>query len=138
MELNRDAIALLVDRFYAGVRADALLGPVFEPLLHGRWDAHLARMVDFWCTACKLQRDFRGNVYDKHMALPEIRLAHLLRWLRLWKRHTEALFAPQDAARLWRVALGVARVLHLGWFGELPRPEALQAQVEREAEASPA
>ena len=43
LELDRDALALLVDRFYASVRADDLLGPVFEPVLHDRWPAHLAR-----------------------------------------------------------------------------------------------
>lgn len=131
--LNRDAIAVLIDRFYTSVRADALLGPVFETLLQDRWDAHLARMVDFWCTASKIERSFRGNVFDKHMALPDIRLPHLLRWLRLWKAHTQALFAPGDAERLWDVALGVARVMHLGWFGNMPAAAELQAQAEQEA-----
>ncbi len=33
---ERAEIERLVSCFYADVRADALLGPVFEPLLHGR------------------------------------------------------------------------------------------------------
>ncbi len=133
---DRSGITVLVDRFYASVRADALLGPVFEPLLQGRWDAHLARMVDFWCTAAKIERRFQGDVYKRHMALAGITPAHLARWLWLWQQHTDALFAPEQAARLYGVALGVARVMHLGWFGELPSRAALQALVEQEAPAA--
>jgi hemoglobin len=131
--LDRAGITLLVDRFYAAVRADAVLGPVFEPLLQGRWDAHLARMVDFWCTASKVERSFRGDVYRQHMALTGITPQHLARWLRLWQQHTAALFAPAAAARLQGVAVGVARVMHLGWFGELPSRAALEILVAQEA-----
>ncbi len=131
---DRPALTLLVDRFYTDIRADALLAPVFEPVLHGRWPAHLARMVDFWCTACKLERSFRGNVYDKHMALPDMAPPHLVRWLQLWRQHTEALFAPEQAAHLQDVAVGVARVMHLGWFGALPSREALEELVAQPVE----
>lgn len=124
---DRAAIERLVARFYADVRADALLGPVFEPLLHGRWDAHLVRMADFWCTALKIERGFRGDVHHKHMALAGITPAHLARWLHLWHADTDALMTPPVAVRLQDVALGIARVMHLGWFGALPTREALLA-----------
>ncbi len=135
---ERAAIAQLVDRFYAAIRADALLAPVFEPVLKGRWPAHLARMVDFWCTACKIERSFRGDVYQKHMALPDMAPAHLARWLRLWRQHTEALFAPRQAAHLQDVAVGVARVMHLGWFGQLPSRDELQALIDSSGEPATA
>lgn len=118
--LDRTAIAGLVRRFYTDVRSDALLGPVFEPHLRAHWDGHLVRMTDFWCAAMKVQRGFRGHVYGKHMALPGITPAHLGRWLWLWRRDSAALMEPAAAARLQRVAVGVARVMHLGWFGTLP------------------
>lgn len=118
--LDRAAISRLVRRFYTDVRADALLGPVFEPHLRAHWEAHLARMTDFWCAAMKVQRGFRGRVYGKHMALPGITPGHLGRWLWLWHRDSAALMVPAAAARLQSVAVGVARVMHLGWFGTLP------------------
>lgn len=117
---DRAAIERLVARFYADVRADDLLGPVLEPLLHARWDAHLVRMTDFWCTALKIERGFRGDVHNKHMALAGITPAHLARWLRLWHADTAALMTPPVAVRLQDVAVGIARVMHLGWFGVLP------------------
>jgi hypothetical protein len=38
----------LVYAFYDRVRADPLLGPVFDAKLDGRWDTHLPKMVSFW------------------------------------------------------------------------------------------
>ena len=130
--IDRASITTLVHRFYDAVRADAELGPVFEAELHGRWDEHLERMVDFWCTAMKVSRSFRGNVYGKHMALPRIAPAHLKRWLRLWQAHSAALLPPSHATALQDVATGVARVMHMGWFGQLPPPGALEQWVQTE------
>lgn len=126
---DRAAIERLVGHFYADVRADPLLGPVFEPLLHGRWDAHLVRMADFWCTTMKIERGFRGDVHNRHMALAGIAPAHLARWLALWQRSTDAWMTPPAAHRLQDVAVGIARVMHLGWFGELPSRDELLAEL---------
>lgn len=129
MQVHTD-IHRLVHGFYAERRQDRLLGPVFEPLLEGHWDAHLARMVDFWCTALKVERRFRGDVYQRHMALADIRPEHLLRWLQLWERHCQRCLPPELAPRACHVALGVGRVMHLGWFGDLPSHQALARQVQ--------
>ena len=43
-----DAIRQLVDRFYAKVRRDPQLGPIFERALPADWGPHLATMHDFW------------------------------------------------------------------------------------------
>ena len=134
--VSRQAMHDLVHAFYAAVRADPELGPVFEAELHDRWDAHLARMVDFWCAATKVARGFRGDVYHKHMALPHMKPLHLQRWLRLWRAQTQALFAPEAAAELQATAIGVARVLHLGWFGHLPSPGALQTWLDSDTHAA--
>ena len=41
------ALPALLDRFYARVRADAALGPVFNDAVED-WDRHLATLADFW------------------------------------------------------------------------------------------
>lgn len=135
---DRAAIERLVARFYADVRADDLLAPVFEPLLHDRWPAHLVRMTDFWCTALKLERSFRGDVLHKHMGLAGITPAHVQRWLRLWQRDTALELNPAAAARLQDVAEGVARVMLLGWFGTLPSRAEVAALIEGAATGVPA
>lgn len=45
--IGEDVLRWLVHSFYARVRADAVLGPVFASRI-SNWDAHLERMVTFW------------------------------------------------------------------------------------------
>ena len=48
-----------------------------------------------------------------------------LRWLALWQRDTALELNPAAAARLQDVAVGIARVMFLGWFGRLPSRDQL-------------
>ena len=115
-----ESLTELVHRFYAAVRADALLGPVFEEALRDRWEPHLARMVDFWSTVALGSKSFRGNVFGKHMALQGVTPAHFAVWVRLWGEQTTRLFAPEVAHDLQVTAHGIARNLFLGYFGTHP------------------
>ena len=115
-----ESITLLVHGFYADVRKDRLLGPVFEQALHGRWDAHLQRLVDFWSTVALGTRSFRGDVFGKHMALQGVTPAHFAAWVGLWQQHTSRLFAPEVARDLQVAAHGIARNLFRGYFGNDP------------------
>ena len=55
---TEEEIRTLVHDFYDDVRQDALLGPIFNSRIHD-WDAHLAKLVDFWssirCTAAPMR-----------------------------------------------------------------------------------
>ena len=114
------SLTALVHGFYADVRANPLLGPVFEAALHDRWEAHLARMVDFWSTVALGSKSFRGNVFSKHMALSGVTPAHFAAWVKLWGEHTNRLFAPEVALELQTAAHGIARNLFMGYFGSRP------------------
>ena len=46
-ELDEDALARPVDRFYDRVRADGLLGPVFNAAVHD-WPEHKRLLTRFW------------------------------------------------------------------------------------------
>lgn len=70
----------LVHRFYARVRKDPLLGPVFARHVPD-WDAHLAHLVDFWSALLRGTRRFSGAPMPKHMALPGLQPALFRRWL---------------------------------------------------------
>ncbi|MCK9515116.1 MAG: group III truncated hemoglobin [Ottowia sp.] len=135
--VSRPQVRALIDAFYADVREDALLAPVFARFLRRDWPDHLALMTDFWCTALKLERSFRGDVYGRHVALTGVTRDHLLRWLCLWRKHSLRHLPRAQAERVQGVAVGMARVLHLGWFGSLPSRQALCAEV-RAAAAEPA
>ena len=115
-----ESITQLVHGFYGDVRRDPLLGPVFEKALHGQWDAHLQRLVDFWSTVVLGTRSFKGDVFGKHMALEGVTPAHFAAWVGLWQQHTSRLFAPEVARDLQVAAHGIARNLFRGYFGSDP------------------
>jgi hemoglobin len=69
---SREQIATLVDAFYAEIRADRALGPIFDDVAHVDWDEHLPRMYDFWETVLFGAATFKGNPLALHRALARI------------------------------------------------------------------
>ena len=118
-EPTRESLTELVHDFYRDVRSDALLGPIFNGAIHD-WDDHLARLVEFWCTVVINSRSFRGDVFGKHMALDGVTPEHFTAWINLWITHTERIFVPEVAQELQNMALGIARNLFRGFFGQYP------------------
>jgi len=112
------SIRRLVDTFYARVRADAVLSPVFEEKLAGKWDVHMPRMYAFWTKVLLGTGEFQSNVFGKHMALAGIEKQHFVRWLTLFKLTAIEIFGVEDAKAPLRVAERIATSLQLGYFGE--------------------
>lgn len=73
----------LVENFYASIRADDLLGPIFAERI-GSWPEHLDRMKAFWRSILFNSGEFSGNPMLKHMAIPGLEERHFARWLTLF------------------------------------------------------
>jgi hemoglobin len=106
--IDRARLQALVHAFYADLRRDAEIGPLFERAIGDGWPAHLDRMVEFWATLVLGSRSFSGDVFGRHMAIGDLSPAMFERWRALWKRHTDALFEPARAAELQGIAAGIA------------------------------
>jgi hemoglobin len=119
LPLDRSSVHTLVHQFYAEVRADPVLGPVFDNAIGDRWDAHLARMVEFWSTTMLGTHSFQGNVFGTHMALQGVEPDHFRRWLGMFFATTERLFAPEIAHEFQLVGKRIAASLQYGYFGEV-------------------
>jgi truncated hemoglobin YjbI len=113
------SISSMVDAFYARVREDAVLSPVFERMLAGRWEAHMPRMYAFWTKILLGSGDFQGNVFGKHMALAGIEREHFIHWLGLFRMTAIEVFGVDDAQVPIQVAERIAASLQLGYFGEV-------------------
>jgi hemoglobin len=94
--LDESRLAVLVDRFYDKVRADPLLGPVFNPRVDD-WDAHKVLMTSFWATVALRTGHYRGNPLARHQPLP-IGVEHFQRWLALWRETAAELLDAESAA----------------------------------------
>ena len=60
------ALPALLDRFYARVRADAELGPVFNDAV-GDWDHHMATLADFWSSVMLTSGRYKGQPVPAHL-----------------------------------------------------------------------
>jgi hemoglobin len=117
--ITPSTIVQLVDTFYARVREDAVLGPVFEARLAGHWHEHMPRMVAFWTKVLLDTGEFEGNVFGKHMALSGIGREHFVHWLTLFRMTAIEVFGPEHAGAAILVANRIASSLQLGFFGEI-------------------
>ena len=90
---TEEEVTRLVHEFYAQVRLDPALGPIFESAVHD-WPAHLAQLVDFWSAMLRGTRRFRGAPLQKHQALPGLDAALFQQWLLLFRQTTAALGNP--------------------------------------------
>ena len=71
-EANEEQIAELVHRFYGRVRKDEVLGPVFARAIGDDWEAHLARMCEFWSTVVLASRRYKANPMAVQLEVPKI------------------------------------------------------------------
>lgn len=76
-------ISGFVDRFYAHIRTDEVLGPIFAERI-ADWDEHLSKMKRFWRSILHNSGEFSGNPMVKHIAIPGLDESHFARWLRLF------------------------------------------------------
>jgi hemoglobin len=112
--ITEDAIAILVDRFYARVRRDPLIGPVFIAAI-ADWDAHLATLRDFWSSVMLTSGRYKGNPMAAHLRHP-IEPEFFDRWLALFGETADEVVGP-EAARLFRAkAANIAESLKLALF----------------------
>lgn len=100
--LNLEDIKLLVDTFYTRVRADDLLGPVFDERIQDRWPRHLDIMYRFWQTVLLDEKTYQGSPGMKHITLP-VGEEHFERWLSIFFRTIDELFTGTKAEEAkWR------------------------------------
>ena len=106
-------IRTLVDGFYTQVRADEVLGPVFNAIIGDRWDEHFPRLYLFWESVLLGTAGYRGNAVQKHLdvnAKIPISEAHRDRWLSLWDATLAAHFEgsiANDAREKARSMMGL-------------------------------
>jgi hemoglobin len=117
--IDEAMIARLVHGFYAKVRADAVLGPIFEARIVD-WEPHLAQMCAFWSSVALMTGRYHGQPMRAHIPL-KLSPAHFVAWLALFERTARAHFSPSGAEHMLDRARRIARSLEMG-LTPLPLP----------------
>jgi hemoglobin len=107
---TEEDVTRLVYTFYDKVRADALLGPVFEKAIDGKWEPHLQIMCNFWSTMLLYTGAYRGDPMSKHMPLT-IDPSHFGQWLTLFTDTVDSLFQGEVAGNAKARANNIARIM---------------------------
>ncbi|MBX2921894.1 MAG: group III truncated hemoglobin [Chitinophagaceae bacterium] len=95
-------IQLLVNTFYEKVRADLLLGPIFDGVIKDRWPQHLEKMYRFWQTVLLEEHTYYGSPFPPHARLP-VEQKHFDTWLGLWHETVDRFFeGPKADEAKWR------------------------------------
>ncbi len=128
--LDEASLARFLDAFYARVRVDPLVGPVFAAAIAPPdWPQHMATIRDFWSSVLLKTGRYKGNPFGRHLALRTLTPAHFARWLGLFVETARAHFAPETAAVLIARAERIGDSLKAGLFFA-PGPAAGQGRGE--------
>lgn len=116
-QVSKEGIRRLVDRFYAKVRVDPELAPIFERAIpDGDWGPHLATMRDFWSSLMLASGRYKGNPLAVHLRL-EGMAPHLFdRWLELFGETCGELFEENVAEMFRSKAARIAESFKLALF----------------------
>jgi hemoglobin len=110
--IDEAMIEHLVRSFYARVREDDVIGPIFDARIKD-WEPHLARMCEFWSSVALMSGRYHGQPMAKHLPLP-IDAAHFDRWLALFEATARDVCPPKAADHFIERARRIAESLEMG------------------------
>lgn len=114
LDISDDEIATMVHVFYARVRKDAVLAPLFDVVRPEAWPPHMATMRDFWSSILRASGRYKGAPMAVHLPMTHLQLGDFERWLALFQDTVEQLFDADKAKVIVGKAENIARSLHLG------------------------
>jgi hemoglobin len=118
--LNRADVYTLVTTFYAKIRKDDVLGPIFNNRIHD-WDSHLDHLTDFWESSLFFVNKYKGNPLEKHVEV-DAAIDHVINehhfgiWLNYWIRTLDELFEGDKANIAKNRARKMGTFIHIKLF----------------------
>lgn len=118
--LSREDLFFIVDTFYKQVRADEVLGPIFNSHIQD-WPDHLEKITDFWNVQLFGEKGYRGNPIVAHQQVDEqnnhsITPEHFGTWLRYWMNTINSNFSGKNTELLKERTRKMQTVLYLKIF----------------------
>ena len=108
---GHQGISNLLHHFYADVRQDPVIGPIFNAEIKD-WKKHLEIIASFWETLIGGPRTYARPMPMKHLPL-HLREEHFQRWLFLWQANCRAQLPPDNAREMIALAHHIGGKLRL-------------------------
>jgi hemoglobin len=109
---DRD-ICTVVAAFYARVRTDPVLAPIFAAHV-GDWAMHERRITEFWRNAIFGTGGYDGNPMQVHKAAQNVQTEHFSHWLALFDAVLTDVLPPETAMAWSALAARIGRGLAFG------------------------
>lgn len=106
-------IEIVVQQFYARVRTDPILGPIFANHVQD-WPAHECKITAFWCNAILRTQTYSGNPMQVHLAAGNIRPDHFAIWLDLFEDVLAEHLTKQQSMNWSVLARRIGRGMRMG------------------------
>jgi hemoglobin len=110
--IDETMIDRLVRHFYALVRGDPVIGPIFEARI-ADWEPHLQRMCAFWSSVALMTGRYHGQPMLVHLPMP-VDARHFDRWLALFEEAAREICPVAAAEHFIERARRIASSLELG------------------------
>ncbi len=122
---SRDDVSVLVRTFYAKIRKEETLGPIFNGIVED-WEEHLEKLTDFWESSLLFARKYYGNPMLAHISVDEkmdntVEMAHFGIWLNLWYQTLDEYFEGEVAERARANARRMSTNLFLKLYQHRPQ-----------------
>jgi hemoglobin len=127
--VTEEMIHQVVHRFYARIRQDPALGPIFNRVIAEEdWPPHLEKMCDFWSSVMLMSGRFHGAPMPAHLGIQGqdgkgLNGRHFARWLHMFAETVAELCPPKAAELFVQRSQMIAQSLQLGIAaarGEIP------------------
>jgi hemoglobin len=76
------------------VRDNSVIGHFFA---HLDWDKHLPTMYSFWSTVILHEEGYKGNPFEKHLKLPNLKEEDFAEWVKLFHETIDEHFSGETA-----------------------------------------
>ncbi len=117
---NRIAVKQMVISFYAKVREDVILNPIFNNHLFNDelWEHHFEKLTDFWESLLLHSNSYNGQAGAIHLwvdmqANYKIEQSHFDRWLRLFRNNITENFKGELADKAIVLSESIAQTFHM-------------------------
>lgn len=105
---SREQVIQIVDSFYAKVRKDELIGPIFVEEAKVDWDEHLPKLYNFWEDLLFGTDNYYGRPFPPHMKF-DLKIEHFERWLKLFIETIDENYTGLKADEMKSRALRIAQ-----------------------------
>jgi hemoglobin len=113
---NRKDIQLLIDSFYDKVKADAVIGFIFNDIMKVNWEKHLPVMYDFWENTLFYTGGYIGNPMEIHRRLNQViplTIEHFQQWTHLFTSTVDEMFDGEKAALAKQRAISISTIMQI-------------------------